>query len=85
MKFYTDIEMNHAIKLALSQGRARSMNNYYSRMVLHVARLAKKPGWTAYTKAFAEGLESEHPEIYGGLTKDVRELLKSNEEKKRRK
>ncbi len=81
MKTYTDIEMTKAIKLALAHGRARAMNNYYAKMVLHVARLSKTPGWLAYTKQFAEELEAEQPEMYSGLCNDVREVLKSSEEK----
>lgn len=51
---------------------------YFTRMVSHIARLSKTPGWGAYARQWAKDLEEDRSEAYKGLVEAVRESLKSS-------
>ena len=54
------------------------MANYFARMVAHIARLSKTPGWGAYARQWAKDLEADKSGVWTGLVEAVRESLKSS-------
>ena len=52
--------------------------NYFPRMVAHIARLSKTPGWGAYARQWAKDLEADRSGVWTGLVEAVRESLKSS-------
>jgi hypothetical protein len=56
------------------------MPDYFTRMVSHIARLSKTPGWGAYARQWAKDLEADRSGVWTGLVEAVREQLKSSAE-----
>lgn len=56
------------------------MSVYFTRMVAHIARLSKTPGWNAYARQWAKDLEADRSGVWTGLVEAVREQLKSSAE-----
>lgn len=56
------------------------MPDYFTRMVSHIARLSKTPGWGAYARQWAKDLEADRSGVWIGLVEAVRESLKSSSE-----
>lgn len=54
--------------------------DYFTRMVSHIARLSKTPGWGAYARQWAKDLEADKSGVWIGLVEAVREQLKSSSE-----
>ena len=51
--------------------------DHFTRMVDHIARLSKTPGWGAYARQWAKELEADQSGVWDGLIEAVRERLKS--------
>ncbi len=49
---------------------------HYAELLLHYTRLARMPAWRDYVRDRLQRLESECPELYGGMLEDVRAALK---------
>ncbi len=53
--------------------------NYFARMVAHIARLSRTPGWGAYARQWAKDLEADRSGVFKGLVEAVRESLKCSD------
>ena len=53
------------------------MPDYFTRMVSHIARLSKTPGWGAYARQWAKDLEADRSGVWTGLVEAVRSHIAS--------